>query len=145
MKNTERPASREAATFDDYARELHRRSLGQLPPAVHAGLRDARRAALARREGPRMPGWLPAGMAAAALLAMMGSIALQPSADGRAPEAVATRPAKPPGPDPVRDPAALAATDPELALMLDSLEQTPDFYLWLAANDDALPATEHRP
>lgn len=139
MDRTDPSAAPGMAAFDEYARQLHRQSLAQLPPAVHAGLRDARREALTQRRGTRMPRWLPAGLAATAVLAMVAMIGLQPLADDPPPEATLTQATVVGDPAPV----ALAATDPELALMLDSLDHTPDFYLWLAANDDALPATEY--
>lgn len=123
--------------FDARARELYRGSLEQLPASAHARLRAARRNALSARPGAlRTQRWWPAGMAAVLALAMAATLTLGQPAEP-APEArVVQAPAVPAA-------TSLASSDPELALMLESLDNNPDFYLWLAANDDALPALEH--
>ncbi|MCE7031060.1 hypothetical protein LY625_00190 [Lysobacter sp. GX 14042] len=123
--------------FDGRARELYRQSLEQLPASTHARLRAARRDALSAPPGAlRMQRWWPAGMAAALALAVVATLGLerppQPATETRLVQAPAT---------PVA--TSLASSDPELALMLESLDNNPDFYLWLAANDDALPALEY--
>lgn len=139
--NTPDPQSgQRPAAFDDHARALHRQSLDQLPSQLHARLRTARREALAAR-GSRAhpPRWLPAGLATTLVLAVVAAIGLQGlpgDASGDIAEPVFVR-------SPPAAPAPLAESDPELALILDSLEHTPDFYLWLASNDDAMPPMEH--
>ncbi|WP_027070543.1 hypothetical protein [Novilysobacter defluvii] len=122
-----RPAT--AAEFDRQARALYRQSLEQVPAGVHARLRQARGAALA---GPRhrSPPWLPA----TAVLAVVALAGLQPAPE-RAPEAPLVLAA----PVDADVPTPLALSDPELALILDSLDHNPDFYLWLASSDDAVP------
>ena len=126
-----RPAT--TAEFDRQARALYRQSLEQVPAGVHARLRRARGAALA---GPRhrSPPWLPAGVAATAVLAVVALAGLQPAPE-RAPEAPLVQAA----PVDADVPTPLALSDPELALILDSLDHNPDFYLWLASSDDAAP------
>lgn len=140
MKTIDPPAGGDPAGFDPRARELYRQSLGQLPPAVHARLRAARRHALDTRRAARLPRWLPGGLAATLVLAMVAVTGLREPAEPAPEPAIANAPVPAPAPP---DPGALALTDPELALALESLDHTPDFYLWLAANDDTLPATEY--
>lgn len=125
------PAS--PAEFDHRARALYGLALGAVPAGVHARLRQARGEAMAARRG-RMPRWFPAGLAATAVLAIVAAAGLQPLPEP-APEAPLAQvvPAEPAPATP------LALSDPELAMVLDSLDHNPDFYLWLASNDDALP------
>ena len=127
------PLPATAAEFDRQARALYRQSLEQVPAGVHARLRRARGAALA---GPRhrSPSWLPAGVAATAVLAVVALAGLQPG-----PERAAEAPLVQAAPVEADMPTPLALSDPELALILDSLDHNPDFYLWLASSDDAVP------
>lgn len=119
-----------AAGFDLRARSLYRQSLEQLPADVHARLRSARGQALASRRGWRLPRWMPTGLATTAVLAIVTVAGLQQREAATVPEAA------PVVAVPAPDPGALAGSDPELALILDSLENNPDFYLWLASNGD---------
>ncbi len=123
-----------ARQFDLHARAAYRQSLDRLPAPVHGRLRSARAQALATRRGWHLPRWLPTGLAATAVLAIVAVSGLQHQQAATAPEAqpVAALPA--PAPAPAGD--ALASSDPELALILDSLDNNPDFYLWLASTDD---------
>ena len=128
-RSVPRPAT--AADFDLQARALYRRSLEEVPAGVHARLRQARGAALATGRS-RMPRWAPAGLAASVVLAVVALAGLQPAPESAPDPAVArTLPADPAAAHP------LALSDPELAMILDSLDHNPDFYLWLASNDDA--------
>ncbi|SFL28061.1 hypothetical protein [Lysobacter sp. cf310] len=114
--------------FDEAARALHRRALGELSAPTRARLRLARHAASADARAPRRGlGWaLASGCAAVFALAI--GLQLQ-----RGPQAVA--------PAAVAPVAALPAPAYDSSTALASLDENPDFYLWLASDDD-LPATE---
>ncbi|KRD75464.1 hypothetical protein [Lysobacter sp. Root983] len=118
--------------FDEAARALHRRALGELSAPTRARLRLARHAANADVRAPRRGmGWaLASGCAAVFALAI--GLQLQ-----RTPQPAAL---------PVAAPAVAGLPAPEAAAYdsstaLASLDENPDFYLWLASADD-LPATE---
>lgn len=119
--------------FDLQARRLHAQALQQLSPQVCARLREARGAAATgatRRSGR---GWLLAGAATAAV-ALVLALQLRPSAPQAAPTPVLAS-----TPDPAERASDRAELDRELDDMLAALDENPDLYLWLAANDDALP------
>ncbi|RDZ26870.1 hypothetical protein [Lysobacter silvisoli] len=131
--NSEHPRSggndHDDARFDAAMRALHRRAVDRVAPATRARLRDARFEATARvpRRGL---GWaLASGTAAVFALA----IGLQQQRDPQAAAPPATAPLA------AHLPAPEAAYDSSTALA--SLDENPDFYLWLASADD-LPATE---
>lgn len=123
--------------FDLDARRHYAGALGQLSPQVRARLREARHAtATSTARGHRL-GWLLAGGAVAATLALMLVTQLRPAAPEPEPSprmATAT-----PAPGPAERASQRAEIDRELDDMLAALDENPDLYLWLAANDDALP------
>ncbi|MDR0183341.1 hypothetical protein [Lysobacter arvi] len=116
--------------FDQAMRDLHAQAVSQVSTATRARLRVARHAAArpAEREPRRGFNWvLGSGLAAVFAVA----IGLQ------------LRPARTPVPAPSATPVAstnAAAFDAETAIAV--LDENPDFYLWLASNDDAVPSLE---
>ncbi|MEG3790370.1 hypothetical protein V1318_09605 [Lysobacter sp. CCNWLW3] len=125
------PAGADRA-FDEAARALHRRALAEVSPSTRARLRLARHAASADARAPRRGlGWaLASGCAAVFALAI--GLQLQRGPQTGAPIQAAPSIAGLPAPE-------AAAYDSSTALA--SLDENPDFYLWLASDDD-LPATE---
>lgn len=127
-------------SLDRAARRLHALALEQVSPRTRTRLRAARQAAAqertARHSRPVL-GWaLAAGVA---VLAVTGAWQLQPAPTRPAAQLAAGTSAHP-----AEAADAVAELDPDIALMLESLEETPDFYLWLAANDRDLPAPPER-
>jgi hypothetical protein len=124
---------REDDRFDHAMRELHRESLAHLHPDTLRRLRAARTAA--GTAPPRRFGWPVAGATAALLVVAVALPALRlatesaPAERGTStapPSAASTGPATPPGVAPGAD---------DVPAMLAALEESPDFYLWLASND----------
>jgi hypothetical protein len=114
--------------FDAQARAAHARSLDALSPRVHAQLHQRRRAALAAGNADAAPalhrrhGWAWLGAPALALALAFGA---------------PWRSAHEPAPAlPVA--ASVAASNAAPA----TLEQDPDFYLWLASADAVALASE---
>ncbi|MGQ4660075.1 hypothetical protein [Lysobacter sp. F6437] len=128
--------------FDRDARDCHAQALDHVSPQIRARLREARRAALAPTPTPHRFGWLLAGGTAAAALALMLASQLQTMTSDTVPtprmastdDAVAA-----PALDPLERASQRAEIDSEIDGMLAALDENPDLYLWLAANDDALP------
>ena len=116
-------AARDAA-FDAAVRSAHAASLDHLSPRVHAQLAQRRRAALAGKARHASPWWRAAWPIAAA--AAIGALAI--GLQVRAPV---------PAPSPV---VATAPTDP--ATTYDTLDESPDLYVWLASDDAAALAME---
>lgn len=116
--------------FDSAMRELHRESLASLRPDTLRRLRATRTAAAGA--SPRRFGW-PAVSAAAALLALAIALPLlrpppePPSGTRSTPPANATA-------SPATAPPVSPAAD-DVPAMLAALDESPDFYLWLASND----------
>jgi len=110
--------------FDQAMRELHAQAVAQVSSPTRARLRAARHAA-ATRESRRGYGWLLAS-GCAAVFALAIALQLQP------------RPASQPDVPPLTEVSAAYDADTAVA----ALDENPDLYLWLASNDDALPATE---
>lgn len=115
--------------FDQAMRRLHMQAVTEVSPATRARLRVARQAgAHGAREPRRGFGWvLASGCAAAFVLA----IALQ------------LRPTPPVATAPTQTPAvavAPAESGYDVDTAVAALDENPDLYLWLASNDDALPA-----
>jgi hypothetical protein len=113
------------ARFDAQARAAHARSLEALSPRVHAQLQQRRRAALATGPTPAMPrrhGW-----------AWLGAPALALALAFAAPWRTAHDPA------PVLSTVANAVAANAAPT---TLEQDPDFYLWLASSDAVALASE---
>lgn len=118
--------------FDLEARQLHAQALRHLSPQVRRRLRDARRASATSAPPQHRLGWLLAGGAVAAVLVL--ALQLRPTAPKPAPAPVLAA-----APDPAERASQRAELDRELDDMLAALDENPDLYLWLAANDDALP------
>lgn len=118
--------------FDQAMRRLHVQAVDQVSPATRARLRVARQAATApatAREHRRGSGWMLAtGFAAVSALAI--GMLLRPS-----PQAPAVT-----SPAPAVAAATTATFDADTALA--TLDENPDLYLWLASNDDAMPAMD---
>ena len=125
--------SEDERRFDAAARALHAQALNAVSPPTRARLRIARHAAGEQARAPRRGlGWVLAS-GCAAVFALAIGVQLQrapPAADP--PSAAPTMAAMLPAPE-------AAAYDSGTALA--SLDENPDFYLWLASADD-LPATE---
>lgn len=122
-----------AGQFDRMARASHAQSVQHLSPAVLAGLRRTRQTASAPHHR-RGLGWLMAGSAAA--LALVAALQLQP---GTGPEPALPQPQVA---SVSAEASAREMVDEEVAAMLATLDENPDFYLWLASNDEALPPAE---
>lgn len=116
--------------FDAAMRDLHAQALTQVSPRTRNRLRAARTAAAVQRAPVRGFGWvLASGFAAVFALA----IGLQWQGS--------------PG---ITAPARTADTDPVdqvvdgMDAAVATLDENPDFYLWLASNDDTLPVALER-
>jgi hypothetical protein len=119
-------------SFDQAMRRLHMQAVDQVSPATRTRLRVARQAATtpaATREHRRGSGWMLAtGFAAVSALAIGLMLRPSPQAPGVTSPAPAVAAASP------------AAYDADTALA--TLDENPDLYLWLASNDDAMPALD---
>lgn len=140
-RSAARPESPDARSqhFDQAARDLHAGALGNVSPRVRVRLQQARRqASLGAPEKRSNPLWAWAGGTAMLALALGVGVQFQGP-----PEAV-----------PVASQSTVHASDPALALfedddaeisgLLAALDEHPDFYLWLAANDGALSRPTER-
>jgi hypothetical protein len=107
--------------FDRRARALHARSLAELSPRVRAQLHNRQPAAStqARLQRPRWS-WATAAVFALALAFGMPWKSAQPPVEG----------------------ASLAQAQATAPTGLATLEQDPDFYLWLASSDAVALASE---
>lgn len=123
--------------FDLDARRHYAGALGQLSPQVRVRLREARHAAATSAPPGHRLSWLLAGGAVAATLALMLAAQLRPATPEPGPTPRVARAA--PAPGPAERASQRAEIDRELDDMLAALDENPDLYLWLAANDDALP------
>lgn len=112
-------------TFDRAMRELHAQALTQVSPRTRVRLRAARTGAAHRAPTQGLRWALATGVVAVFAL----GIGLQ---QWRGPSSTTDVPTQI---------AALDAADYGAVAMLD---ENPDFYLWLASNDDSLPATWER-
>lgn len=126
------------AGFDRAMRQRHAESLQRLSPATLARLRAARGDALAAARRPRPFGW---GLASAA--AAMCALAIGVSWLRSDPPNAATVPATLAGAAAGID-AGDALLAAEVEAVMAPLDEDPDLYLWLAANDDALPPLMER-
>ncbi|MBB1088441.1 hypothetical protein H4F99_08050 [Lysobacter sp. SG-8] len=129
------PHDRGDAAFDQAARDLHQASLAHLQPATATRLRAARRAG-GRTATHGIRHWGLAGVAAAVCALAVGWLAL-PTAPDAPPQTTAGAPM----PD---NALATALADAEAEAALVPFDEDPDFYLWLAANDDVRPSILER-
>jgi hypothetical protein len=111
--------------FDAHARACHGASLQRLSARAQARLAQARRPAVQPAPHPRAAWAVPTAFAAIAVLAI--AMQLRPAPRGTA---AATPPV-----------ATVATTDAASPDPAAALDENPDFYLWLASNDDTLPTT----
>lgn len=117
--------------FDRVAQRHHADALAAMSPRTLARLRATRHAATSAHPTRRGLGWLLAS-GVAAVLALAIAVQLQ-----RAPvESTAPLQAAATAADGELDPAF--AND-EYRSLVAGLDENPDLYLWLAANDEALP------
>ena len=127
--------SNHEARLDQAARERHADALANVSPRVRSRLQQARLEASRAGASKRSPVWSWVGSAAVLALAMVIGVQFRQapmSIPTDAPLASATS---------TSSDRALAAADDgdvEVAQMLAALDENPDFYLWLAANDGAL-------
>jgi len=120
--------------FDNAMRDLHAQAVSQVSSATRARLRVARHAAArpsAGHEPRRGFNWV-LGSGLAAVFAIAIGLQLRPAQTPAtsAPPVVANAAA----------PASPTAFDVETSIA--ALDENPDFYLWLASNDDAVPSLE---
>ena len=127
--------------LDRDARDRHALALEHVSPRVRARLREARRAATTSAPSRSRFGWLLAGGTAAAVFAFVLTSQLQPMTPEAtpAPRMADAAPVVPPALEPLERASQRAEIDSEIDGMLAALDENPDLYLWLAANDDALP------
>ncbi|QOW21575.1 hypothetical protein [Novilysobacter avium] len=138
------PRNSPQSRFDAHARECHADALAHVSPHVLSRLQQARRAAAlgAPRRHSRVWAW--SGSAAVLALALGVGVQFQRAPDSTQGASV-----------PLANTADLAAgqavaaldeVDSEVSGLLAALDENPDFYLWLAANDGALsPPAERYP
>lgn len=125
------PGSRELH-FDQTARALHAAALDSVSPQVRSRLQQARYEASRAGAEKRSPMWVWAGSTAVLALALGVGVQFQ-----NAPvEALSAPLATAPIVDPTLD--IFEDVDPQAGVLLAALDESPDFYLWLAANDGAL-------
>ena len=119
--------------FDAAMRALHAQSLDQLSINTRWRLRPARHAPAATR-APARPafGWVLATGGAAVFALAIGLQLFGLSPRGTAPGAAA------PASTPLASTAPTSAYDDTVAV----LDENPDLYLWLAANDEPMPVLE---
>ncbi|MEO6169606.1 MAG: hypothetical protein ABIO84_01500 [Lysobacter sp.] len=114
--------------FDQTVRRLHADALSTVSPLVRSRLQQVRGAATLARRERRNGAWTWAG--SAAVLALVLGVGLQFDRS------------------PVRTPdaplSAAPVTDVEVSNLLAALDENPDFYLWLASNEDALSHSTER-
>ncbi|MCF7221892.1 hypothetical protein [Marilutibacter chinensis] len=128
------------AVFDRTMQQLHAASLQQLTPSTLARLRTDRRAALSASHRAPLFGWGLASAAAAVCALAIGVAWLRTEPSPDAAPAQVAQAATDAGESTAGD-ALLAA---EVEAVMAPLDEDPDLYLWLAANDDALPSIMER-
>ncbi len=127
--------------FDHAVRAQHAEAVANVSPLVRSRLQSARHAASMNRSEKHGPAWAWAGTAAVLALALGAGLQFQ--------NAPLSTPATTPL---VATPAASADStlvafdtgDTEVSELLAALDENPDFYLWLAANDGALSTPTER-
>lgn len=118
--------------FDQTALALHAKALDSVSPHVRSRLQQARHAASRTGAGKRSPMWAWAGSTAVLAIALGVGVQYQNAPVGTPIAPLATGPAA----DPTL--GILEDVDPQVSDLLAALDESPDFYLWLAANDGAL-------
>lgn len=110
--------------FDRAMRARHAEALRQVPASIHARLRAPRHAS-ATGSATSVSGssWRLAGLCAAVFAVALGLRHF-------------TAPSMP---APTAPPVAATTPVAQIDLAVAALDENPDLYLWLAANDDALP------
>ncbi len=132
-----RPASsdKRAQHFDRTARGLHADALDKVSPQVRVRLQQARRAASLDAPVKRShPLWAWAGSTAVLALALGVGLQFQHPPLESAGAPFATAPASAAD----MSMAVFDDGDAQVSDLLAALDENPDFYLWLAANDGAL-------
>ncbi|MBB1059599.1 hypothetical protein [Marilutibacter spongiae] len=134
--------ARSGADFDQAMRALHAEGLARLKPRTLSRLRRDRHEVFLPRPHAR-PGWMMGGALAAVFACALGIAWLQspPSSTTPAPALSASTDGVAPTGDAGLVSALEAAED---EVVLNPLDEDPDLYLWLAANDEALPAILER-
>lgn len=112
-------------SFDSAMRELHAQALTHVSPMTRARLRVGRTSA--QRAPIRGFGWALAS-SFAAIFAIAIGVQLQ----------------KPPAATVPAQTATSATPDSSTDDVIATLDENPDFYLWLASNDDTLPVALER-
>lgn len=121
-----------ATAFDRRARALHALAIEQVPARTLHQLRMRRTAAPAPRRAPaRIAGWAMA-TACAAVFAVAIGVRMAPP---EAPDAAMAAAGAP-------SPAAASVLSDDPIDAVASLDEDPDFYLWLASSDAQLLALE---
>lgn len=124
------PNDPRTAADDDALRALYGRAQAQISAGTTARLHRARHAATTATSARRRWAW-PAAAGFAALFALaIGMQSLAPPPHSAAPTPV------------LAEAEGAAALDDGMADALATYEESPDFYLWLAANESTLLAME---
>lgn len=119
--------------FDRAMRALHGEAVARVSLPVRRRLRAARDRAGADAPASRF-GWPVAGALAAALVLAIALPSRLPAPDTPAPTGIAGADRSGPTPSTAAGPGGGAA-DASVPTALAALEESPDFYLWLASND----------
>lgn len=140
QKSTETPANagNRVLRFDRAARALHAEALRSVTPQVRSQLQQARHAASRAGHAKRSLAWTWAGSTAVLALVLGVGVQYQRSPMGTSSAPLATVPAA----DPTLE--IFERGDPQVDDLLAALDESPDFYLWLAANDGALSHSTER-
>lgn len=126
------------ASFDRAMRGVHRDALARVSADTRRRLRDASHAATMYAP-QRRTAW-PVASACAAVVAVAIGWSLHAPPPAGSPQSRVSHSTSDVG---RTAPAATAAT--EIPAALAALEESPDFYLWLASNEAALNLLEQRP
>ncbi|GAB3335900.1 hypothetical protein GCM10027359_09950 [Marilutibacter aestuarii] len=123
-------------------RALHAEGLAHLRPRTLSRLGRDRREVFLPRAHAR-PGWMMGGALAAVFACALGIAWLQSPSSPTSPAPALSASVDAPGP--TGDAGLVSALEAaEAEVVLNPLDEDPDLYLWLAANDEALPAILER-
>lgn len=128
--------------FDDDARALHADALANVSPRVRSRLQQARQAASLGAPAKPSRLWAWAGSTAVFALALGVGMQLQNAPVSSPGDILLTAKTTASATDQTL--AAVEEVDIEISELLAALDENPDFYLWLAANDGALSAPTER-